>query len=136
MKSYVDNDSYSCRNYNVNRKGIYEISMPYDDCIPYSPFNGGLFMVGKAKAYNDKFLKKDCWICSWKAQDMSGIHFCKLYKKCGNPKYCKDNDSSKCSMFKADLNEIKNAINALNKYLKQDYIDIWKNTKFALSPRD
>lgn len=124
-KSYVDRETYSCKNYN-KRKGIYEISMPYDDCIPYFLFNGGLSMVGKAMAYNDKFLKKDCQICRWKAQDMSGIYFCKLYKKCGNPKYCKDNDSSKCEMFKVDLDEIKKAIDAFNEHLKQENIDIWK----------
>jgi hypothetical protein len=124
-KSYVDRETYSCKNYN-KRKGIYEISMPYDDCIPYFLFNGGLSMVGKAMAYNDKFLKKDCQICRWKAQDMSGIYFCKLYKKCGNPKYCKDNDSSKCEMFKVDLDEIKKAIDAFNEHLKQGNIDIWK----------
>ena len=83
-------------------------------------------MVGKAMAYNDKFLEKDCQICRWKAQDMSGTYFCKLYKKCGNPKYCKENDSSKCSMFKVDLNEIKNAIDAFNEHKKQNNIDIWK----------
>ena len=128
-KSYVDRETYSCKNYNT-RKGIYEISMPYDDCIPYFLFNGGLSMVGKAMAYNDKFLKKDCQICRWKAQDMSGIYFCKLYKKCGNPKYCKDNDSSKCEMFKVDLDEIKKAIDALNEHLKQGNIDIWKIQRY------
>lgn len=124
-KSYVDRESYSCKNYK-KRKGVYEISMPYDDCIPYFLFNGGLSMIGKAMAYNDKVLDKDCQICRWKAQDMSGIYFCKLYKKCGNPKYCKDNDCSKCEMFKVDLNEIRNAVDAFNEYLKQGYIDLWK----------
>lgn len=124
-KSYVDRESYSCKNYR-KRKGVYEISMPYDDCIPYFLFNGGLSMVGKAMAYNDKILEKDCQICRWKAQDMSGIYFCKLYKKCGNPKYCKDNDSSKCEMFKVDLDAIKNAVDDFNEHLKQGYIDLWK----------
>ena len=122
----MDKEAYSCRNYNTYRKGIYEISMPYDDCIPTFLFNGGLSMVGKAMAYKDNFLEKDCWLCSWKAQDMSGSNFCKLYKKCGNPKYCKDNDSTKCSMFKADLNEIRNAIDIFNECLKQGKIDIWR----------
>ena len=124
-KSYVDRESYSCKNYK-KRKGVYEISMPYDDCIPYFLFNGGLSMVGKAMAYNDNFLKKDCQICRWKAQDMSGAYFCKLYKKCRNPKYCKDNDSSKCEMFKVDLNEIEKAIETFNVYFNENYIDIWK----------
>lgn len=128
-KSYVDKETYSCKNYN-KRKGIYEISMPYDDCIHYFLSNGGLSMFGKAMAYNDKFLEKDCQICRWRAQDMSGTYFCKLYKKCGNPKYCKDNDSSKCEMFKVDLDEIKNALDAFNEHLKQGNIDIWKIQRY------
>ena len=124
-KSYVDRESYSCKNYN-NRKGIYEISMPYDECIPYFPFNGGLYMVGKAMAYNEKLLEKDCLICRWKAQDGNGDYLCRLYKKYENPKYCKDNDSSKCEMFKVDLDEIKKAIDAFNEHKKQNNIDIWK----------
>ena len=32
LKSYVERDTFTCRNYNHQRKGIYEISMPYDDC--------------------------------------------------------------------------------------------------------
>lgn len=127
-KSFVDTETYSCKSYNIKRKGIYEISMFYDECIPYFPFNGGLSLVGKALAYNDKFLEKDCGICKWKAKENNGTYFCKLYKKCGNPKYCKDNDSSKCDMFKVDLDEIKSAIEVFNEYLKQDYIEIWKNT--------
>ena len=125
-KCYIDKEAYSCRNYNTFRKGIYEISMSYDDCTPIFLFNGGLSMVGKAMAYNDHFLAKDYWLCSWKAQDRYGTYFCKLYKRYGNPKYCKDNDSSKCIMFKADLNEIENAINFFNEYLKKGHIDIWK----------
>lgn len=129
-KSFVDKETYSCRNYNTYRKGIYEISMPYDDCIPTFLFHGGLSMIGKAMAYNEKFLEKDCLLCSWKAQDMSGMNFCKLYKKCGNPKYCKENDSTKCSMFRADLNEIRNAIDAFYNYLKQCKIDVWKIQRY------
>ena len=34
LKSYVDKNLYTCKNYDKIRKGIYEISIPYDDCIP------------------------------------------------------------------------------------------------------
>lgn len=80
MKSYVERDTFTCRNYNHHRKGIYEISMPYDDCIPYFINSGGLYTIGKVKAYLDGYLKKDCQLCKWQAEDMSGSKFCKLYK--------------------------------------------------------
>lgn len=32
--------------------------MPYDDCIPYFFNSGGLYTIGKVKAYLDGYLKK------------------------------------------------------------------------------
>ena len=125
LKSYVERD-ISCRNYDQHRKGIYEISMPYNDCIPYFFNSGGLYMVGKVKAYLDGYLKKDCQICKWQAETMEGDRFCKLYKKCGNPKLCKDNDTLRCSMFRENTTAINNAISDFNEYLKNDNVDIWK----------
>lgn len=49
---------------------------------------------------------------------MSGSKFCKLYKKCGNPKYCNDNDVSKCSMFRENTQVINDAISDFNEYQK------------------
>ena len=125
MKSYVERDTFTCRNYNHHRKGIYEISMPYDDCIPYFFNSGGLYTIGKVKAYLDGYLKKDCQLCKWQAEDMSGSKFCKLYKKCGNPKYCNDNDVSKCSMFRENTQMINDAISDFNEYQKNDSVNIW-----------
>lgn len=125
LKSYVERN-ISCRNYDQHRKGIYEISMPYNDCIPYFFNSGGLYMVGKVKAYLDGYLKKDCQICKWQAETMEGDRFCKLYKKCGNPKLCKDNDTLKCSMFREDINAINNAVFDFDEYIKNGNVDIWK----------
>ena len=85
LKSYVERDTCTCKNYDQHRKGIYEISMPYDECIPYFINSGGFCGVGKVKAYFDGYLKKDCQICKWQAT-FRGTRFCKLYKKCRNPK--------------------------------------------------
>ena len=125
LKSCV-NQNFTCKNYSQCRKGIYEISMPYDDCIPYFFGSGGLYMIGKIKAHLDGYLKKDCQLCKWQAEDMSGNNFCKLYKKCDNPKYCDDNDASQCSMFRENTNLINNGISDFEKYLKNDPVDIWK----------
>lgn len=129
LKSYVEKDIYTCKNYNQYRKGIYEISMPYDDCIPYFFNSGDLYIVGKVKAYLDGYLKKDCQICKWQTENMDGDRFCKLYKRCGNPKYCNDNDASKCSMFRENTYVINNAVSDFNEYLKNGDVDIWEVNK-------
>ena len=122
----MDNDGFTCKNYNQHRKGIYEISMPYDECIPYFFNCGGLYAVGKVKAYLDGYLKKDCQLCKWQNTDFSNDKFCKLYKKCGNPKYCKDNDAIRCSMFRENKEFINNVIADFNEHIKHNPIDIWK----------
>ena len=131
LKSYVNRNHFNCRNYAKYRRGIYEISLPYDDCIP--DFNlykcGGLRMVGIVKAYLEGKIQKDCYICKWQNEETCGDKFCMLYKKCGNPKYCTDNDALKCSMFKEDTNKLKNVIDSFDKYLEHRHIDIWEADK-------
>lgn len=129
-KSYVDKERYTCKNYDTFHRGIYEISMPYDDCIPYFINSGGLYVVGKALAYTDGYLKKDCQLCYWQAIDFVGDNFCKLYKKCGNPKYCRDNDSSKCSMFSPDKRVIDDAVSNFKEYVKHAHVDVWKAEQY------
>ena len=126
LKSYVDRANTTCRNYGHCRKGIYEISMPYDDCMPPFLVRGGLYVVGKAIAYKDGYLKKDCDLCWWQKEDMSGDKFCMLYKKCGNPKYCKDNDAGKCSMFKENVQLVRAAVSEFHEYQDSAPVDIWK----------
>lgn len=125
LKNYVDTD-ISCKDYNEHRKGIYEISMPYDDCIPYFFTCGGIYVAGKVKAHLEGYLKRDCQICKWQAETINGELFCKLYKKCGNPKLCRDNDAIKCSMFREDRFIINAAVLEFEELLKDGHIDIWK----------
>jgi predicted RNA-binding Zn-ribbon protein involved in translation (DUF1610 family) len=129
LKDYVDKKNFTCRNYAQYRKGIYEISLPYDDYIPNFINGGGLYMVGRVKAYLEGYFKKNCQLCMWQVEDVYDNKICKLYKRCGNPKYCKENDASKCSMFKEDRNTINNAISDFNEYLKNGNVDIWKAEK-------
>ncbi len=121
LKSFVDMDGYTCKNYNQSHRGIYEISIPYDNCIFC-----GLYIVGKVKAYQDGYLNKDCQICKWKSTDWDGNDFCKLYKKCGNPKYCRDNDAPKCSMFRENREMIQYVISHFNDYIKENPVYVWK----------
>lgn len=126
LKSYIKKDGVTCKNYNQFRFGVYEITMPADEFIPYFMGSGGLYMAGKVKAYLDGFLKKDCQLCKWQGETMDGERFCKLYKKCGNPKYCKDNDVPNCPMFRADSSVIEKVYIDFKEYLVFGKIDIWQ----------
>ena len=46
-----------------------------------------------------------------------------LYKKCGNQKYCKDNDPQSCPMFKLNKTEINR--------IEKDAKDIFETHCFA-----
>lgn len=128
-KGYLDRNNYHCKNYK-ERKGIYEISISYNDCIPYFIFSGGFYKVCVAKAYKEGLVKKDCNICKWCKQDTAGYSFCVLYKKCGNPKYCMDNDAQKCTMFREDISFITEAAKELDEYIRTNGGDIWINHKY------
>ena len=134
LKSYVDKNLYTCKNYDKIRKGIYEISIPYDDCIPLFIDCGFFYMVGQSMAYSAGYLKKSCTLCRWQAvNDMTDEPaICKLYKKCGNPKYCMDNESAKCSMFKENTNEINKAVSEFKQYKEDNWTDIWIEHKLLL----
>lgn len=121
FKSFVDK-KYTCKDYNQSHRGIYEISMPYDECFN----NDRLYSIGKVKAYLDGYIKKDCQICKWQSSDCTGNNICKLYKKCGNPKYCMDNEASKCPMFRENKEITQCAISYFNDYIKTNHIDVWK----------
>lgn len=123
--SYLDKSSYDCTNYNIKRKGIYEISILYDDCIPLFINLGSFYIVGLAMAYKDGFIKKNCQLCKWQANNDFDLPICKLYKKCGNPKYCQDNNPQTCSMFKANADIINQAVCEFEQYLKENWGEIW-----------
>lgn len=108
------------------------MSMIYDDCIPYFINGGGFYMVGKVKAYVDGYLKKDCQLCKWQAEDWHGNRFCKLYKKCGNPKNCSDNNVLNCSMFRADMDIINNAVADFNENIEKTKWMYGKSINFKL----
>jgi len=132
MKSYVDKSCYTCKNFNRLHKGIYEISFPYNDCRSLFLNCGGFYVVGKAKAYCDNFLKKDCSLCKYHSKDTEGNDLCKLYKKCGNHKYCRDNDAAICTMFRMNQDIINLAISEFNKFTSQNHVDIWPQNIYSV----
>lgn len=142
MKCYIDRNIITCKNYNSIRKGLYEISMPYNDCIPYFINSGGLYVVGKVKAYLAGYLEKDCQLCKWQTEDMLGNKLCKLYKKCGNPKYCNDNNAIACKMFRENSDLIRIATlewSDSNNFLNSSndrIVDIWQHHEIVTEMSD
>lgn len=128
LKSYVERELYTCKNFDKYRKGMYEINTTFYDWYPYFIFNGGFNGMGKIKAHVDGYLHQDCCFCRWQAEDRSGERFCKLYKKCGNPKFCKENDALQCSMFREDAIVVKRASFEFEEYSKDNYVEVWKRS--------
>ena len=126
-KYYIDKSSFTCKDFDKNRKGVYEITLPYDDCVPAFLNVGGFYVVALAKVLYEKYINKNCNLCIYHALTFfTEEHICKLYKKCGNPRLCKDNNAEECSMFRLDINNYKASLELFDKYCKENFVDIWK----------
>ena len=126
-KSYVQKDNCNCQNYKDSRKGVYEITINYNDCEPYFINSGGFYNIGITKAYQAGLIKKDCHICKWQKEDTFGKALCVLYKKYNTPKYCEDNDAHKCINFKDNKEFIQFAAKDFEDYKQSNGYDIWVN---------
>ena len=135
-KSYINANS-TCLNYKAKRNGVYEISIPNHKFRNYFKSSTYDFMIaGRIMAYLDGYLDKDCKICKWqKQEEYSGKRFCKLYKKCGNPKYCEDNNVLQCSMFKINPEYTDSFYDTINAINNDPIIDIWKSENHQLRPK-
>ena len=56
----------------IVEKGVYEITINYNDCVPYFINSGGFYNIGITKAYQAGLIKKDCHICKWQKEDTFG----------------------------------------------------------------
>ena len=126
QKSWVDYEC-TCKNYD-KRRGIFEISiLSGSPDLPIFFEYGGFYRLCKFKAFLDGYLKKDCQLCLWQGTDSYCNNFCMLYKKCGNQKYCKDNDPQSCPMFKLNKTEINRIEkDAKDIFETHCFADIWK----------
>lgn len=126
-KYYIDKYSFSCKDFDKKRMGIYEITLPYDDSVPAFLNVGGFYVVALAKALYDKYLNKNCNLCIYHALTVyTGEHICKLYKKCGNPRLCKDNNAENCNMFRLDMKQYGTLLESFDWCCKEIFVDIWK----------
>lgn len=117
-KSFVVQENVDCRNYGSPKPGaIYEMTAGTNrDPVM-------MFLVGKSMAHRDGYLPKDCSICFWLGGKL-GARICKLYKKCGNPMLCKDNDARKCRMFRPNRELIEECARMGEKW-QNDCSSIW-----------
>lgn len=111
----------------IVEKGVYEITINYNDCVPYFINSGGFYNIGITKAYQAGLIKKDCHICKWQKEDTFGKALCVLYKKYNTPKYCEDNDAHKCINFKDNKEFIQFAAKDFEHYKQSNGYDIWVN---------
>ena len=123
MKAFL-NKGISC--YDINaRRGVFEITIDYDDLIPYFLNDGGFYAVAMAFA-SQYFQFKSCALCKYQVyNDWEKTNICTLYKKYGTKKYCFDNNSSECSFFRKNESLIRQRIDAFNNYQEKYPVDIW-----------
>lgn len=129
LKGYLKKD-LSCHELN-NRRGILEISIDYDECIPYFIEVGGFHSVAMAVA--SQFINlKSCTLCKYQQyNEYESTHICKLYKRFGTQKYCDMNDSQTCNYFRRNESIIQNRIEAFNRYKEQNPVDEWKDNSLS-----
>lgn len=122
MKAYVD--YFICHDID-KRRGVYEISIEYNDCISPFSFDGGFYAVAMAMA-SEKFQIKNCSLCKYQTYDLwENLPICLLYKKYGTNKNCGENNPVECSYFRKDEIAIRQRIKAFNKYKESHPVDVW-----------
>ena len=110
--------SYTCKNYGQQHRGIYEIT--FNSC------HDNTFEMGVAKAIADGYINRSCYVCRYHTIDWDCRHICKLYKKYGTNKYCRDNDAPNCTKLRLDEDLYNKLICNYEEYDKKYNVEIWK----------
>lgn len=113
-----------------NRRGVLEITIPYNDYVPEFIGDGGFFSMAYAIAFQyDKSLKH-CCLCKYHTYDeWEGLGICKLYKKYGTNKESSRNDAQQCRFFCVDVDSIRSRKQEFDSYCSQNPVDIWLKNK-------
>lgn len=122
-KGYVD--TISCSELN-NRRGLIELSIPYNGYDADFLGKGGFFSIAFAVAINYDNTLKHCCLCKYHVYDEwddSGI--CKLYKRFGTKRNSYENDAQNCSYFRPDEKTIQMRQKEFDEYRKNNPVDIW-----------
>lgn len=91
-----------CKQYDTVRRGIYEITFNEHRRDEYSSTPSyEQYPVFLAKAMQDGYIKKDCYLCRYmKYNDSYSDRICTLYKKNGTQPRCRDIDVGNCHSFR------------------------------------
>lgn len=109
-----------------NRRGIFEVTIKYDECVPLFFNFGGFYSVAFALASTYVNDLKSCSLCKYQAYNEWGNNYiCKLYRKFDLDKLCSENNPLNCSYFKRDEIAIKERIEEFKKFEENFGTDIW-----------
>ena len=109
-----------------NRRGLIELSIPYNGYNQEFLDDGGFFSIAFAVATKYDTALKHCCLCKYHIYDLwDGSGICKLYKKYGTNRYSSENDAQKCSYFQPDEDSIQKRIKKFDDYSKENPVDIW-----------
>lgn len=123
MKAFLDRD-LSCHEIEL-RRGIFEITIDYNDCFPYFLNDGGFYAVAMAIA-SQYFRFNSCALCKYQVyNEWKNTNICTLYKKYGTKQYCRENNPAECSFFRRNEELMRQRIEAFNKYKEKNHVDIW-----------
>lgn len=107
------------------RRGIMEITIPYNGYDPEFMGDGGFFSIAFAVAIQyDKSLRH-CCLCKYHVYDDDSNGICKLYKKYGTNRNSMENDAQQCSYYRIDEESVKARNRVFGEYQKLNPVDIW-----------
>lgn len=113
-----------------NRRGIFELTIKDDECVPLFINFGGFYSVAFALASSYVNDLKSCSLCKYQAyNEWNNCYICKLYRKFDLNKLCSENNPLTCPYFKRDEVAIKERIEEFKKFEENFGTDIWVKTK-------
>lgn len=122
-KGFVD--KIQCSRLN-ERRGILEITIPYNEYVPEFMGEGGFFSIAYAVAFQYDSSIKHCCLCKYHTyDDWDGIGICRLFKKYGTNREAILNDAQKCTYFRIDKASVESRKKEFDSYCSQNPVDIW-----------
>lgn len=117
--------SCTCRDYNIGRKGILEITASIDR---YSSFFISFLESCLAKVYQMGYVTKACKLCKYKGEEiwMNHAEVCHLSNKFGTAVLCKDNDELNCQYFRLHKDNYAYNLEYFDKPSNKCRYEIWK----------
>ncbi len=125
-KAFIDREHFCCKDFKKQRRGVFEMTLPYYEDIPLFFNCGGIYPVGWAKAAEAGIQFKNCALCKYMHfNDWEGISSCALYRKFGTNKDCRQNNATTCQYYREDFEQKTYCLKELAEYQAKEYVNIW-----------